>query len=139
LIIVFLLPRSYQVDCTCRRPYYLSWRISCAVTTELERLPTILQDALQLHLQHLKAPQRLLPIRRYSGIYKNPNGPNKPSRHRRKKSDVPSCFPDIRLLVETGSAFTASLATFIRRTEYSVYTRGTTATTPAHFLALRTF
>jgi hypothetical protein len=60
MIIVFSLPRSYQVDRTCCRLYYLSQRITCAVTTELERLPTSLQDALQLKLGCLKAPQRLL-------------------------------------------------------------------------------
>jgi hypothetical protein len=62
LIIVFSLPRSYQVNHMCHQLYYLFWRISCAVMTELERLPTSLQDALQLHLQHPKATNVYCPF-----------------------------------------------------------------------------
>jgi hypothetical protein len=62
LIIVFLLPRSYQVDRTCHQLYYLSWRITCSVTTELERLPTSLQDALQINPRRLKIPLHYCPV-----------------------------------------------------------------------------
>jgi hypothetical protein len=61
LIIVFSLPRSYQVDRTCHRLYYLFRRITCSVTTDLERLPTSLQDALQINPRRLKNPLRLSP------------------------------------------------------------------------------